>query len=266
MSCYYNTKIISSGNRLEIYHYSLNQEYGNVGKNRKGRKKLERNKENMQKIDKNRREVLNRARNKIIRLVNCNADLTTFISLTYKNNMQDTQQSKKDLANCIKMLQKEFDNFKYLYVLEYQSRGAIHYHMLCNLPITVKTAKSNHLKSQDQKDLENYFHEVFWEHGWVDIRDLSQEGNTNVGLYVSVYLVEDLYKLDLQGAKCYGYSRNLLQPKTSVMRLETTTESIINDFKDNYDLTYMSSYNLVKDLGNEIRYGTANYMDMYRKQ
>lgn len=258
----YNLKIIESNDRLEVYRYNapILQEHCN---NRDGRKgKVERSE---RKVEKNRKETLNNARNEIIRLVNCNPDLQTFVTLTYKENMQDIKLSKVDLAKCIRMLQRFFTGFKYLYVLEYQDRGAIHYHMLCNMPVPVRTAKSRQHKPQEQKDLENYFHEIFWPHGFCDIRDLGQEGNTNVGLYVSVYLVEDLYKLDLQGNKCYGYSRNLLRPTVSKCYEAMTNTDIIQEFGEWYDIHYMSNYQIKYKSGIETKYNNVNYFDMYRK-
>ncbi len=261
MSYYYNLKFVQSGDRLEVYHYSLAQEREFEGKNPKGRK----GKAEGEKKMKNRREVLNRARNQIIRLVNCNPEMNIFISLTYAENMQDLEASKEHLHKALRQLQRDYPDFKYLYVLEYQERGAIHYHMLCNLPIAIKTAKTNWKKPQEQKDFENYFREVYWPHGWVDVRNLNTEGNTNVGLYVSVYLVEDLYRLDLQGAKCYGYSRNLLRPMEEVMMAQVDNEQFLKDFTPNYDVNYVSSYNMAKDYGDSLKFGTVNYFDMSRK-
>lgn len=256
---HYNVKAIQSGDRMEIYKYSVAQQFGTTN-NETGRK----GKGRMTKVEKNRKETLNRARNNIIRLVNCNPDLTTFISLTYKQNMQNLRLSKEHLNILFKQLQKDFENFKYLYVLEFQERGAIHYHMLCNFPVCVETAKPKQLKPELQKLLEQQFHEMYWQHGWVDIRDLTQEGNTNVGLYVSVYLVEDLYKLDLDGAKCYGYSRNLVKPEESRFMTDKDPVEILKDLSD-YNLKYTNNYNIQYESEGKIVSGNVNYFDMYKK-
>jgi hypothetical protein len=259
---YFNLKVIQSGDRIEVYKYSKANAKGFEGKNRTGRKGK---KDGMTNTEKNRREVLNRARNNIIRLVNCNPDLMTFISLTYKENMQDLQLSKAHLNRLFKELQRDFTEFKYLYVLELQGRGAIHYHMLCNLPVPVETAKSNFLKPEGQKILERQFHETYWGYGWVDIRDLSQEGNTNAGLYVSVYLVEDLFNLDLKGSKCYGYSRNLSRPKEYTELTAKKPYEVAASF-DGYDIKYASNYNLQYEADKEVIRSQVNYFDMYRSE
>lgn len=257
---YFNLKVIQSGDRVEVYKYSKAQEKGFEGKNKTGRKG-----KGMADTVKNRREVLNKSRNNIIRLVNCNPDLMTFISLTYKENMQDLPSSKVHLNKMCKELQRDFQGFKYLYVLELQGRGAIHYHMLCNLPVPVDTAKSKQLKPEGQKLLERQFHETYWEYGWVDIRDLSQEGNTNAGLYVSVYLIEDLFDVDLQGSKCYGYSRNLNKP---IERTSLTAKKPyeVPEIFEGYELKYASSYNMQYESDRETIKSQVNYFDMYRRR
>jgi hypothetical protein len=259
---FYNLKIISSGNRMELYKYSMYQMQAFKGHNKKGRKG---NENRIQNKDKNRREVLNRARNNIIRLANCNQDMLTFISLTYKENFLDLKESKIHINETCKLIRHDYKNFKYLYVLEFQSRGAIHYHMLCNYPVHVKTAKTRNLKPQEQKLLEQEFYNKYWNHGFVDIRDLSQEGNTNAGLYVAVYLVEDLLKLDLQGSRCYAYSRNLNKPQVDTMYIESSTESILRDFIKSYDLKYASNYETKYCKDGNCVIGNVNYFDMYEK-
>ena len=167
----YNGKVHISGSRAEIYKYQAYQVIGKEGKSegRKGKTGKGAAKENKEV---NRKVTLNRARNNIIRLANSNPDLTTFITLTYKENMQDLSKSKKHLNYFFKKLTKDYKNFKYLYVLEYQERGAIHYHMLCNLPIEFITAKRGR-KSQVQKEYEQWFSKAYWSNrGFVAVRNL----------------------------------------------------------------------------------------------
>lgn len=257
---WFNLKTIYSGDRVEVYKYSIAQERGFQGRNKTGRKG-----KGMTNKEKNRKEVLNRARNNIIRLVNCNPDMQTFVSLTYKQNLQDLQISKRHINKLFKELNRDFIDFKYLYVLEFQQRGAIHYHVLCNLPVNVPTAKPKDLKPELQKLLEQQFYEAYWPYGWVDIRDLGQEGNTNAGLYVSVYLVEDLYKLDLGGSKCYGYSRNLLKPIERTSLTDLKPHEIPMEYTNEHDLVYTNNYNMTYEKDEKFITSNVNYYDMYRK-
>lgn len=257
---YFNLKTIQSGNRIEVYKYSKANEKGFAGRNKTGRKgKGVANKEQNRKI------VLIRARNKIIRLINSNPDMMTFISLTYKENMKDIQKSKADLNQLCKDLKRDFINFKYLYVIEWQQRGAIHFHMICNLPVPTETAKSKEFKPEGQKILERQFHDTYWEYGFCDIRDLSQEGNNNAGLYVSVYLVEDLFDIDLQGAKCYGYSRNLNKPIEHTTMTDKKPYEVPGSF-EGYDLKYASSYEIKYEINHEVIASQVNYFDLYKKE
>lgn len=260
MKEYFNVKEIQSGNRVEVYKYSVAQEYKFEGNNKTGRKG-----KGKSNVEKNRKETLNKARNNIIRLINCNPDLTTFITLTYADNMQDLQLSKYHLKAFFKMMQEDFVNFKYLYVLEFQRRGAIHYHLLCNLYVPVETAKLKEYKQEGQKILENQFHDMYWQHGFVDIRDLKQEGNTNVGLYVAVYLVEDLYKLDLGGARCYGYSRNLNRPTERKALVTLRPDEVLAEYRM-YDLQYASNYSMTYVKDGKVLNGNVNYFDMYKRR
>lgn len=256
---YVNLKIIESGDRLEVYKYSRAYEIGLPSNNdtgRKGKGKKEPDKE------KNRRETLIKARNNIVRLVNCNPDLLTFITFTYKENMQDITQSKADLKKCIKKLKKDFESFKYLYVMEFQHRGAIHYHMICNLHVPVKTAKTKERKSEEQKLFERQFSNAYWKHGFVDIRCL--EGNTNVGLYIAVYLVEDLFNIDLKGARCYAYSQNLNKPKERAILTDMKPYEIAQTFAE-YKLKYSSSYEMKYEIDKEQITNRVNYFDFYRE-
>ena len=262
MTYHYNLKMVHSGNRTELYHYQLAQQRGNQARNQNGRKgnaNVETDKQ------KNRRQVLNTARNNIIRLVNSNKDLLSFITLTYAENMKDLSQSKADLHKCINKIQRNIKEFKYLYVLEYQERGAIHYHMLCNYPIDFECAKSNRRKPQCQKEAETRFMYDYWPHGFVDIRNLQEEGNTNVGLYVSTYIVKSLQDVNMNGYRVYGYSRNLNKPIEETMLIQTDIIDILQEMNKHYKVSYSNSYEQSIDYGDEIKVGTVNYFDLWRR-
>lgn len=261
----YNGKVYTSGNRIEIYKYQAYQVIGKEG-NQNGRKGNSGKGAAKEGKKINRKVTLNRARNNIIRLVSCNPDLTTFITLTYKENMQDLSKSKKHLNYFFKKIQKDYKNFKYLYVLEYQGRGAIHYHMLCNLPIDFKTAKKGR-KSKVQKEYEQWFSSYYWSNrGFCDVRSLVSEGNTNAGKYIAAYLIEDLMDLDLGGNKCYGFSRNLDKPVIELVDSNEDIEEILSNYKD-YKITYTSNYEIhyVDKFGNN-RDSNVTYIDMYKKE
>lgn len=264
----YNTKIIESGERLEIYKYQGYITTGEKSNNSEGRRgKAELTKEQKEEnTARRRKETLVTARNNIIRLISCNSnDLRLFITLTYKDNFQDLKKSKEHLKKFFKKLSQDYKNLKYVYVLEYQERGAIHYHILTNIEIDIKTSRSNELKTQEQKDLENYFRVHYWSsRGWVDIRALDTEGIKVISKYVSSYLVEDLFKLDLKGNRAYGYSKNLNKPIISTIESKLTIEDLID--LENYSLQYTSSYKRIyTDKTGMERESNVNYFDYLKE-
>ena len=149
----YNTKFIQSGDRLEIYKYRGYVRTGGGSRNtegRRGKKDIpEEEKEKNRLISRSRN--LNNAKNNIVRIVNCNKDLISFITITYKENMQDLRKSKKQVGLFFQKLKRDFQDLKYVYVLEYQERGAIHYHILTNFPVPIKSKRGR--KTEEQKEL-----------------------------------------------------------------------------------------------------------------
>ena len=268
----YNLKIVKSGKRLEVFKYSLPIKNGIESKNKNGRKGKSEISDEQKKLNKEnrRKQTLYNSRNNIIRLISSNQDLQMFITLTYKENIQDISLSKKHLKLLFKKLKRYYGDIKYLYVFELQKRGAIHYHMLTNLNLLcdefdIKTSKSNHKKSDQQKELENKFRNKFWKYGFVDIRNLKSEGNSNIAKYVASYLVQDLLDLEMNGNRIYGYSAKTLdKPKFEKLETKDNIESLIQ--LDNYDLKFVNSYEIryINKLHQEVK-GLVNYFDYQRK-
>ena len=251
----YNLKIVRSGDRMELYKYKSFLKVNGECNNKNGRKSDEVT--NEKKII-NKKLNLNRSRNKIIRLCSCNKDLTTFITLTYKDNFQDFKKSKYHLNYFL----KKFKGLKYIYVVELQGRGAIHFHLLCNLSIPFKTSHKGR-KSQMQKDFERQFANKYWKHGFVDVRNLRSEGNTNVGKYLSSYMVQELLDKDLQGVKCFGYSRNLTKPIEEKIIFKGDILELLKDHKVSYINTYQIRY---RDKYGKERINDVNYYDLEEKK
>lgn len=264
----YNLKIIRCGKRLEIYkinNYVINTKgdevTGEIFKDNKT------DKVKSEQSFKDRHTTLNNARNNIIRLIKCNEDMKTFITLTFKveNNYKD---SKKLLDNLFHKLRKDYEGLKYLWVLEYGDLyNRLHYHLLCNIPIKIKLCSSKQKKSNEHKKLENSFRLKYWKHGWVDIRELEHEGNTNIALYVAAYITKDLINKQFEGYRIYGYSRKTLNKpiEEKIYTLEDI-ESLITRFSKDYDISYLNNYKIgyLDHRGEHI--GTVNYYDLILKE
>lgn len=123
-----------------------------------------------------------------------------FLTLTFSDttefDIRDVVQCNRQFTLFIKRLKRRFDNLKYLAVIEFQdknARGAVHYHLLCNLPYVRKSELAK-----------------LWGHGFIKINAIDKV--TNIGAYISKYMTENMDDTRLQGLKAYQHSRNLEQP------------------------------------------------------
>lgn len=206
-------KIIKSGHVVEIYQYQ--KWFGDLEKEKfegrsGGRKKEEDKKEvNEERKEEYKMTVNHRARNKLRRLITANFDEgDLFITLTFAENMTDIEQANYEFKKFIQKLQRRQKKttdipFKYVAVIEFQKRGAIHYHMICNYDLTWGS-------SQDLQEKERKLAKV-WGHGFVDIKDISHVDNT--GAYLIKYMSKDQIDERLEGKKRYFFSRTCEQPQ-----------------------------------------------------
>lgn len=262
----YNVRIIRSGDRLEIYKindYAVNE--GRKNKNN-GIVLGKDNGSHGKQAGKDRIRNLTDARNNIIRLIKCNSDMNTFITLTFREK-QDYKESKKSLNIMFTKLRKDFINLKYLWVLEYGERfNRLHYHLLCNIPIYIKLCSSKEKKSDEHKTLEREFALRYWNYGIVDIRQLQQEDNTNVALYVSTYIVKSLQNLELEGYRVYGYSRKtLVKPEEIKLYTKDSIEDILRRFRD-YNVIFSNSYVIGYENYKGQHKGKVSYFDLKLKE
>ncbi|HAM88583.1 MAG: hypothetical protein US83_C0011G0046 [Candidatus Falkowbacteria bacterium GW2011_GWC2_38_22] len=187
----YDLKVVVSGKQVEVYKYKKNvwREYKS--------EKLEKIKEpkqlnifEQQKIKKRKMKFsLCRTKTEIRRLVNANTNLNKFLTLTFAENITDIKYTNYIFNQFIKRLTYHYDNVEYLAVPEFQKRGAVHYHLICNLPFV------------EAKKLEN-----IWSHGFIKIKKMSEINN--IGVYMSKYLGKDLDER-LFGKKKFFRSRGL---------------------------------------------------------
>jgi len=120
-----------------------------------------------------------------------------FITLTFR----DTDKFNiKDLTACnfrkerfIKKLKEIKQNIKYIIVPEYQKRGAVHYHILCNL---------NYVP----KDL----FKKYWSYGYSSI---SAIGELNKSLfYLTKYITKNSQSDEFKGRRRFYASNNIIRP------------------------------------------------------
>ncbi|MBU5453879.1 rolling circle replication-associated protein [Caproiciproducens sp. MSJ-32] len=274
----YNLKVIKSGDRLEIF--KINNYVINESKKDEGYKRIEKLLEESNEEDKkkdenkgaikdkkeNRKDTLNKARNNIIRLIKANSDMNTFITLTFAKE-QDYKESKKSLNLLFTKLRRDYKNLKYLWVLEYGDlNNRLHYHLLCNIPVEIKLSSSKERKSKEHKELENKFNNKYWGFGFVDIRSLNQEDNTNIALYVATYITKSMENRELEGYRIYGYSRKTLDKPIEVkMYTKDSIETILSQF-EGYEITYSNSYPIGYTDWKGDHIGKVNYYDLKKER
>lgn len=205
----YQRKYIFSGHILEQFTYENNQFRGFGPKNKKGKNRAGISPEL------NRANVLSRNKKNIIRLINSNPDMNKFLTLTYDDNVEDLDKSNLDFKNFIKRVNYSVfgtkkSKLKYLAVIEFQDRGAIHYHVVCNLPFV------------DFNDLSK-----LWGHGFIFINRIKNSNNDdisidcdNIGAYISKYMTKDNDDPRLKERKSYLFSRNLERPSEFIVNCD----------------------------------------------
>lgn len=234
MANYTRSKMIISGNIVEIYEFEKNV-YFNYSDDRKtGRRKFEvpafseedggflgtiessfdnpryfLNEEdyNMELDfredlkEKNQTVCLRRAKQKVMRLSNANRkQLNKFLTLTFREHVTNIDDANKDFTNFIKRVNRYLkkqgeQSLQYIAVIEFTKKGRVHYHLLCNLPYTPAEII-----------------ERMWGNGFISIQKRSIGKVDNIGAYITKYMTKSLSDKRLEGRKKYFRSYNLIEP------------------------------------------------------
>ena len=226
---FYNTKEIKSRNITE-YIFNIDALTPYDFKRRPGRKR--RDFEELSSIEKfesmqRRKAYYLDKRFDIKRIIDCNFDdRSTFLTLTFKENIQDIERANREFTLFIKRLKRYLKNqeLKYIATWELQQRGAIHYHLVLFSVPYIKNDKLSEL----------------WGNGFIKINKIKETvKNEAVGVYITKYFVKDLDKKANQ-KKAYFSSRNLIKPKETKKKLDFDE---MNDIlTDEEDLLYIKNF------------------------
>jgi len=202
---------------------------------------------------------LQRAFNKAKEQVYFNPDMTNFITLTYAENQQDLEQVMLDIKQFIKYEKRQRSNpvcngrdrkLKYIYILEYQKRGALHVHMIANNSFTTYRNKNGY---QSLK---------YWTKGYSSVLQISDFDNN---FRPHLYLFKYMKKSQRIGKSFVHSSRNLtnytvletseinlIQWRTVNMEFtETLVETTTFQYSKNY-LQYDDTIDLLTNEGNKL--------------
>lgn len=141
-------------------------------------------------------------RDTIRRLItqNFDTDNSKFITLTFRDNdnldIRSVSDCNKEFKKFIQRMRYRYSDFEYVTVLEFQDknkRGAVHYHMICNLPYVKKSELAK-----------------IWSNGFVKINAIDKVDN--LGAYVIKYMTKENADTRLKGLKAYNCSKGLKRP------------------------------------------------------
>lgn len=183
----YHLSLCECGNQVYVKYYrggvAMGKRYG-----------MGRTSEMSKNININRHDAIVRARRKLMMLIQANfKNDDKFITLTFRENVSDLNIANYEFKKFIERLKYEYGNFKYVAVIEFQKRGAIHYHMLASLPIIKKSELA-----------------AIWRNGFVKINNIKEVDD--LGAYLIKYMTKnkDIWKLARE--KSYLCSKNLKRP------------------------------------------------------
>lgn len=145
---------------------------------------------------------LTRCKTNLIDLIDCNVGQNTkFMTLTYKKNQTDWEQSSKDFKLFLLRLKREGIILSYVAVREFQKRGAIHFHLVIfnNEKLDINILKK------------------CWSFGFIKINRI--DNYFNVTRYVSKYISKSLITsfVNYPFKRLYNCSRDLKRPKVSYL-------------------------------------------------
>lgn len=155
--------------------------------------------EGKETVSDRRIRTLHRSKKQVLRYANANSStLNKFLTLTFRDNVQDVDTANREFDKFIRRLNRYLRKedrgpLRYICVVEFQQRGAVHYHLLCNLAFMRK------------KKLED-----IWGQGFVDIKRIDRVDN--IGAYMTKYMSKSLGDKRLEGRKSFFKSQNLNDP------------------------------------------------------
>jgi len=188
-------RLVVSGESFELYVYEKPFSYNwppmtrNTGARASARAKPR------------RADNLANSRRRIQRLIEANmyayGQVPKFITYTFAENVTNLDDANRAWNVYMSKMRPAFGKLKYLVVVEFQKRGAVHFHV-----VFFNLGYVKNIKRRFQK---------MWGNGWVKVIALGHV--QSVGRYVAKYLTEDTHDERLIGRKAYFTSRGLAQPE-----------------------------------------------------
>lgn len=201
-------KALLCGRHVKFSFYEKEIFYNTISASRK---KIQRERQEKNETDKedNRKRAGNRARGHVFNIISTNAWFwkdqkgiaynPKFLTLTFAENISNVENGNLLHTKFIKKLNYNLFKcnkmqLKYISVIEFQTRGAIHYHIiLFNVPFIISDAL---LK--------------MWGHGFVKIKKV--DDSKNMARYLTKYMAKNNSDERLIDKKRFFHCRGLLKP------------------------------------------------------
>ncbi|BAN08194.1 conserved hypothetical protein (plasmid) [Levilactobacillus brevis KB290] len=148
-----------------------------------------------------------RSKKTLLNLINANfkKNKCVFITLTFKENLQDLDIANKCFYSYIRKIRRDNPKVKYLCTIEFQKRGAIHYHVLFK-----------NIYNVDYGDYINKWRKTIDRSSIVvkggSVRVEFIDDTDNLINYISKYMSKEMTNESLCGKKCYLISKGLVRP------------------------------------------------------
>jgi len=133
------------------------------------------------------------------------AGLDHLLTLTYRENVQDTKRGWSDLAKFIRLVRAHAPNWPYVAVMELQERGAIHFHLAVS-------------GRQDVGMLRRLWHAVIGgaDSGNIDVQYF-RGSKARLAKYLAKYISKDLAEGTVKGVHRYKRSRGVKVPEQIIL-------------------------------------------------
>lgn len=162
-------------------------------------------------------------------------DWKTFITLTFNENIKDIEYANGKFKNFVDQIRRVKKDFKYLCITEFQKRGAIHYHMLCNI-----SYEDNQLL-YIQEDNKKFKHIKYWNYGFSSIEIIKDDPKKVIG-YISKYMTKDIDNR-LFNHRRYFNSRNLVKPYEKYLDITNEKDlELYEKITQENELIYQNDY------------------------
>lgn len=248
---YYNVSKTEGANFIEIRTFATTKRKGAVLSSKHKRTNV------YSKNVESRKRSNHRAKKNILDIIKNNfyAIESSFITLTFRENIQDIRICNQIFKSFMRKLKRHISKeIKYLCIIEFQKRGAVHYHMLVDIVnFDYKTVIDMWNRSINQN------HRIRVKGGSVRVEKVSKKSTDKITNYITKYITKSLGNPKLLGEKCYFTSRAIKRSKKTTHFIEDLKKKDIlttldinghlqtkNYYTDSYTGTLITYYMIEK--------------------